>query len=72
MLANAAKDAKQRAQSIAENSGADLGKIRKATMGVFQITGKNLNEDYSYGGAFNTASKEKTASITLRVEYRAD
>jgi hypothetical protein len=69
LLANASKDAKQRAQSIAENSGASLGDIKKATMGVFQITGKNMNEDYSYGGAFNTTSKEKTASITLRVEY---
>jgi hypothetical protein len=39
-------------------------------MGVFQITGKNSNEDYSYGGAFNTSSKEKTASITLKVEYQ--
>lgn len=72
LLANAAKDARQRAESIAENSGASLGKIKKATMGVFQITGKNLNEDYSYGGVFNTTSKEKTASITLRVEYQVE
>jgi hypothetical protein len=72
LLANAAKDAKQRAESIAENSGASLGKIKKATMGVFQITGKNMNEDYSYGGAFNTSAKEKTASITLRVEYQVE
>lgn len=69
LLAKAAQDALRRAQTIAENSDADLGKIRKATMGVFQITGRNMNEDYSYGGAFNTSSKEKTASITLRVEY---
>lgn len=72
LLANAAKDARQRAESIAENSGASLGKIKKATMGVFQITGKNMNEDYSYGGAFNTTSKEKTGSITLRVEYQVE
>jgi hypothetical protein len=39
---------------------------------VFQITGRNTNEEYSYGGAFNTSSKEKTASITLRVEYLMD
>ena len=70
LLANAAKDARQRAESIAENSGASLGNIKKATMGVFQITGKNMNEDYSYGGVFNTSSKEKTATITLRVEYQ--
>lgn len=72
LLAKAAKDASQRAESIAENSGTDLGNLKKATMGVFQITGKNLNEDYSYGGVFNTSSKEKTASITLRVEYLVD
>lgn len=70
LLAKASADAKQRAESIAKNSGAGLGDIRKANMGVFQITGKNSNEDYSYGGAFNTASKEKTASITLKVDYQ--
>lgn len=69
LLAKAATDAKQRAESIAKNSDASLGSIRKANMGVFQITGKNSNEDYSYGGAFNTASKDKTASITLKVDY---
>ena len=70
LLAKAAADAKQRAESIAKNSGASLGSLRKANMGVFQITGKNQNEQYSYGGAFNTTSKEKTASITLKVDYQ--
>ena len=70
LLAKASADAKQRAESIASNSGAGLGDMKKASMGVFQITGKNSNEDYSYGGAFNTTSKEKTASITLKVEYQ--
>jgi uncharacterized protein len=70
LLAKASADAKQRAESIASNSGAGLGDMKKANMGVFQITGKNSNEDYSYGGAFNTTSKEKTASITLKVEYQ--
>ncbi len=72
LLANAAIDAKQRAETIAKNSGIGLAQLKKATMGVFQITGKNSNEDYSYGGVFNTSSKEKTASITLRVEYGMD
>lgn len=70
LLAKASADAKQRAESIATNSGTSLGDLRKANMGVFQITGRNSNEDYSYGGAFNTTSKEKTASITLRVDYQ--
>lgn len=69
LLAKASADAKERAESIAKNSGANIRELRKANMGVFQITGKNTNEDYSYGGAFNTSSKEKKATITLKVEY---
>jgi uncharacterized protein len=72
LLAKASADAKQRAETIAKNSGSSLGKIKKATMGIFQITGKNSNEDYSYGGAFNTSSKNKTASITTKIEYAVE
>jgi hypothetical protein len=69
LLAKAAVDANLRASTIALNSGLNVGKLKKAVMGVFQITGKNDNEAYSYGGSFNTTSREKTASITLKVEY---
>ncbi len=69
LLAKASEDAKNRAESIAQNAGSQIGKLKSATMGVFQITGKNSGEDYSYGGAFNTSSKHKTATITLRTEY---
>ena len=34
------------------------------------ITGKHSNEEYSYGGAFNISNKFKTASSTLKVDYR--
>jgi hypothetical protein len=46
--------------------------LKNATMGIFQITGQNSSEDYSWGGAFNTSSKRKTASITMRLEYLVD
>ena len=69
LLAKASKDAKERAQSITENAGSNLGDLKYANMGVFQITGQNSNENFTYGGAFNTSSKNKTASITLRTEY---
>lgn len=69
LLAKASADAKERASTIAKNSGSGLGSIKKATMGVFQITGQNSDEDYSYGGTFNTASKNKTASITIKIDY---
>ena len=60
------------AEKIAENAGSDLGNLKKATMGVIQITAPNSNEDYSYGGTFNTQSKEKEASITIKLEYEVD
>lgn len=69
LLAKASADANKRAEIIATNSKASLGNLKKATMGVFQITGQNENEDYSYGGAFNTSSINKTATITVKTEY---
>lgn len=72
LLGKASADAKARAETIAKNAGSDLGKLKKATMGVFQITGKNSNEDYSYGGAFNTSSRKKTGSITIKMEFQAE
>ncbi len=72
LLARASADAKLRAEAIAKNSGSSLGKLRKASMGVFQITGKNSNEDYSYGGSFNTSSRNKTGSITIKMEFAAE
>lgn len=69
LLAKASADAKKRAETIALNSGSSLGKIMKADMGVFQITAPNSNEDFSSGGTFNTSSKNKKASITIRINY---
>ena len=69
MVSRATENARLRAKSISENSGATLGKLSTAQMGIFQITGQNSNEDYSWGGAYNTASKEKTASITMKLTY---
>ncbi len=70
MVARATDNAHLRAQSIAENSGAKLGELLVGQMGIFQITGQNSNEDYSWGGAYNTASKDKTASITMKLTYQ--
>jgi hypothetical protein len=72
LLAKASADGKQRAEIIAKNAGSSLGKLNKANLGVFQITGKNTDEDYTYGGAFNTSSLNKTGSITIRMEFAVD
>ncbi|WP_299528653.1 SIMPL domain-containing protein [Ulvibacterium sp.] len=72
MISKATEDARIRAERIAENAGGRLGDLISARMGVFQITGQNSGEDYSWGGAYNTSSKNKTASITMRLEYKVD
>ena len=69
LLAKASADAKQRAETIAKSAGGGLGNLKKANMGVFQIVGKNQNENYENGGTFNTSSRIKTASITVKTDY---
>ena len=69
MLKEASEDAYNRAGVIAEGSKSSLGKLDRSSMGVFQIVGLNSDEDYSWGGSFNTSSKMKTASITVSATY---
>ena len=72
LIEAATKNARERAEKIVEQAGADLGDLVSAKMGVFQITGQYSDEDYSWGGTFNTSSKEKTASITVRLIYTVE
>jgi len=72
MISKATEDARIRAENISEFSGGKLGKLESAKMGVFQITGQNSKEDYSWGGTFNTSSREKTASITMKLVYKVE
>jgi hypothetical protein len=72
MIAKATEDARIRAERIAENSDSDLGDLINANMGIFQITGQNSGEDYSWGGTFNTSAKNKTASITMKLSFEVD
>lgn len=72
LIEKASQDAKERAQKIVNTASGDLGKLKDASMGVFQITGKGSIEEDSYGGNFDTYSKEKTARITVRLTYTLD
>ena len=69
MIAEATKDAFSRATKIARNAGSKVGRLKNADMGVFQIVAQNSSEEYSWGGSFNTISKRKTATITLKLNY---
>jgi hypothetical protein len=70
MIAQATEDARLRAENIAEKAGGTLGDLISAQMGVFQITGQNSDEAFSWGGVYNTSSRKKTASITMRLDYK--
>lgn len=69
LLSKASADGKLRAETIATQSNNKIRGLKKAEMGVFQITGQYSNEDYTWGGVLNTTNKEKTASITVRMEF---
>lgn len=73
LIEDATANAKQRVDIIAEGTGATLGDLSNANLGVFQITARNsASEEYSYGGTFNTSSREKTATITVRLNYTVE
>ena len=72
LIQKASKDAKERAEKIVTAADGDLGKLKSASMGVFQITGQGSTEEDSYGGNFDTYSKNKSARITVRLEYELE
>jgi hypothetical protein len=68
MLAEATKDATARAQQIAQNSGATLGAIREARMGVMQITPVHSNA-VSDMGYSDTSSFEKEITAVVSAKF---
>ncbi len=73
MIAEATKDARLRAEKIADESGSSLGNLKNGDMGVFQIVAPNSSEDdFSWGGSLNTSSREKSASITMSLQFNVD
>jgi hypothetical protein len=72
LIEKATQDANERATKIVKTADGSLGKLKRASMGVFQITGQGSTEDDSYGGINDTYSKNKTARITVRLEYELD
>lgn len=68
MLHEATKDAKKRAEEIANSSGNKIGSIRSAKMGVFQITPVN-SYDISDYGENDTTSLEKKVNAVVKAEF---
>lgn len=68
MLAEATRDSKLRAEKMASSTGSQIGHLRSARMGVFQITPINSNEVSDYG--FNdTSSLDKEITAVVNAEF---
>jgi len=71
MLSEAAKDAKVRAQQIAQSTGSSIGSVRSARMGVLQITPADSN-DVSDSGMNDTSSLDKDITAVVNIAFSID
>ncbi|MCF7812348.1 SIMPL domain-containing protein [Candidatus Gracilibacteria bacterium] len=68
MLEKATENAKDRAQRIAESTGAKVGHLQSASVGVFQIIQPN-STDFADYGRYDTSTIEKKIVSVVRAEF---
>lgn len=68
LLEEATKDARQRAEAIVRSTGAEIGAVREARMGVFQITPRFSTEVADYG-INDVTSIDKDVTAVVRVTF---
>ena len=68
MLGEAAKDAKERAERIAQSTGNSIGSVRSAKMGVMQITAADSTDVSDYG-VYDTSTIDKDMTAVVNVSF---
>jgi hypothetical protein len=68
LLGEAIKDARERADKIAESGGSKVSKLTQAAAGVTQLLPVNSTEVSDYG-AYDTSSIDKEVTITVRAAF---
>ena len=68
MLAEATKNATERANAIATAGNSKLGSIVEASSGVFQVTTVNSSDVSDYG-SYDTSSIDKKVTAVVRVSF---
>ncbi len=71
LLAEATKDAKNRADMIARAAGREAGVIKSAKMGVFQVTSRNSTSVSDYG-MYDTSTLLKDVTAVVRVNFAVE
>ena len=68
MVAEATRDARAAAEQFAEDSGSDVGSIRRATQGYFSITARD-GDDQGWGAA---DSPFKKVRVVTTIDFMLD
>jgi uncharacterized protein len=68
LLADATKDALNRARVLVEATGAHLGGLRGVNVGVFQVTAPNSTEVSDYG-VYDTSTLRKDVTAVVNVTF---
>jgi hypothetical protein len=68
LLSDATKNAKERAEKILQGTGASIGELQSASVGVFQVTAVNSTEISDYG-AYDTAAQQKKVTSIVRASF---
>jgi hypothetical protein len=71
MLGEAAKDAKMRAERIADSTGNSIGAVRSAKMGVMQITAADSTE-VSDMGISDTTTIDKDVTAVVNISFAVE
>ncbi len=69
LLSDAIKDAKARAEKIAQGTGREVGNVQAASSGVVQVLPPS-SVDVSDYGAYDTSSIDKDVMITVKASFR--
>jgi len=71
MLGEAAKDAKERADRIAQSTGNSIGVVRSARMGVLQITAADSTDVSDYG-VYDTSTIDKDMTAVVNASFAVE
>jgi len=71
LLGKATRNAYERAQVLASNSGGKVGKLNSASQGVFQIT-PVYSTDTSDSGCYDTGSIDKAVRCVVTLEFQVE
>lgn len=69
MIAEATKDARKSAEQFAKDSGTDVGSIKSATQGYFEVTARDGDSEGGWGAADTPYKKVR---VVTTVEYYLD